>query len=223
MLFRLLIALLGLLCVAALVTRAADQPRQAEATLGKLRLGDERGEQLYHFSMDNKPWRDLIDWLADHSGLAYASNYKPAVGTFTFIAPKGRLYTLSEIFSIVNEVLQSDSPNGYVLFRRRFTFRSAPTDEKIPQRELALISLDEMKARGPHEPVKVALPLSTLAATDIVPRVEKLLSPFGSVTVSSEANQLVVLDTVGKLREIRRMIKDAEAREANKQRDAKGK
>src|SRR5262245_55139564 len=67
-------------------------------------------EKKIAFEMRGKEWRTVFEWLADQSGMPYASPYPAPGGTFTFINPtvngKPREYTLAEAFDIINEILQ---------------------------------------------------------------------------------------------------------------------
>src|SRR6266498_5355670 len=55
-------------------------------------------EKMIAFEMRGKEWRTVFEWLADQTGMPYASPYPAPTGTFTFINPtvngKPREYTL---------------------------------------------------------------------------------------------------------------------------------
>jgi RNA polymerase sigma factor (sigma-70 family) len=179
-------------------------------------------EKQYAFSMDNVPWKVVLEWLSDQTGLPYVSNFKPE-GTFTFIPPRVsgavKQYTIPEIIDVLNEALQSGSTQRkYVLIRRERSLLLLPADEKIDPTLVPRVGVAELAKHGRRELVKVAVPLIVLAAKDLAPDVKKMLGPFGEVIALDKANQLIVQDTAGNLADILLMIQDAEGR----QRDTKG-
>ena len=58
--------------------------------------------------------------------------------------------------------------------------------------------------------VQVLIPLKSLTAEDAVPEIQKLLSPFGTVSPLSKINTLVVLDTAKNVSNIYKMIQEIE-------------
>src|SRR5207253_10022304 len=87
-------------------------------------------EKMYSFGeMRDKPWPQVLEWLADQTGLPYIGAYKPT-GTFTYIAPRGKpdKLTLPQVIDILNEALSSQK---YLLIRRTQSFTMVPSDEKV--------------------------------------------------------------------------------------------
>src|SRR5262245_44747233 len=58
--------------------------------------------KTYTFEMRAKPWIQVVEWLADTTGLAFTGPNMPT-GTFNFIAPSKKQYTIPEIIDLVNE------------------------------------------------------------------------------------------------------------------------
>ena len=58
--------------------------------------------------------------------------------------------------------------------------------------------------------MQVLIPLKSLTVEDTVPEIQKLLSPFGTVSPLSKTNTLVVLDTAKNVSSIYKMIQDIE-------------
>jgi hypothetical protein len=77
------------------------------------------------FQMNGKPWREVLEWLADQSGEAWISPPMPVLGTFTYVGPADARYSVAEIFAIVNRALLRE---GYQLVRRQRSFIVQPTD-----------------------------------------------------------------------------------------------
>jgi RNA polymerase sigma factor (sigma-70 family) len=166
----------------------------------------EPAEKRYTFATKNKPWKEVIDWFADQSGLAFVGTTRPT-GTFTFDPPKGKQYTLSEIVDILNEDLMK-RPQPWLLIRGSKSFRIVPADEKISSDWFRAVSVEELSHLGRTELVRVSVRLEGVPADEVAPKLKKLMSPFGDVTPLDSPNQLVLRDTAGSLREI---IKTLEA------------
>src|SRR5947209_1421443 len=66
------------------------------------------GEKTLSFEFRNKPWPDVLEWLAEQSGLEVVTSQQPT-GTVTFIAPKNKAkkYTIPQVIDILNERLLS--------------------------------------------------------------------------------------------------------------------
>jgi type II secretory pathway component GspD/PulD (secretin) len=148
------------------------------------------------FEFENKPWSAVFAWLSDETGLPVVTSFKPT-GSFTFIPPNGRKYTISEIIDILNESLLVQK---YLLIRRQGSFALLPADEK-PE-NVPLVRVEDLKDYGNSELVSVIIPLRMLDAEDVAPEVKKLLGPFGSVVVLKKAGSLLVEDTAGQIRRV---------------------
>src|SRR4051812_42152083 len=189
----------------AAVGRAAPQPPQSPpaAPMGEPASKPANGEKRYKFEFSNKPWSQVFEWLADTTGVPFASTLKPT-GSFTFIPPKGSVgatqgYTVPEIIDIINEVLLQQK---YLLIRREATFIIVSADEKPDPTLVPRIIVDELKGRGNTEMVSTVLSLNTLVAEDVAPEVKRIMGPFGEVTVLARSNQLVIQDTVKSIRNV---------------------
>jgi RNA polymerase sigma-70 factor (ECF subfamily) len=156
-------------------------------------------EKRYTFSMQNKPWKDVLEWFSDQTDLVFVGTRKPS-GTFTFVSPKGKEYTISEIVDILNEALMAEK-DKYILIVREKTFTLHPADEPLP-RNLPASSLEDLPKKGKTEIVRLIVTLKEGRATDVAPTVKKLMSPFGDVIPIWESNALILIDTAGSLREV---------------------
>jgi len=160
------------------------------------------------FEMRDKPWPAVLEWLADQSELPFAGIHKPT-GTFTYIGPKqGKTqHTIPEVIDILNEALTSQK---FVIIRRTASFTVLPADEKIPPEMLPRLTIPELESRGKTEIAQVVLPLHSQNAEDIVGEVKKMMGPFGEVVALSVANQLILQDAAGNLRQIIKTLQDTE-------------
>ena len=90
----------GLMLLSAASNSFASQP----LTMLDQRAIANKPVQRYEFEMTKKPWRDVFVWLVEKYDLPMSAGFSPK-GTFTFIGPKGKTYTLSQILDIVNKAL----------------------------------------------------------------------------------------------------------------------
>jgi hypothetical protein len=192
----------------------ADEPKTAEPLADdKKDKGDAPAqEKKYKFEMREVPWAEVLAWYAEQSGLGFVGKARPA-GNLTFLPPKGKTYTFTEITDILNEALLEQK---YILIRRATTFTVLPADEKIDPTFLPRVRPDELNKRGRMELVTTVFPLVAVSANDIAPTVKKLLGTFGEVVVIDRANQLIVTDTAGNLSRVWQTLLDMEAKEAAK-------
>ncbi|MBV9124315.1 MAG: hypothetical protein JO112_13230, partial [Planctomycetes bacterium] len=184
----------------------AEQPPAPPRAEVPVKTAAPTSEKRIAFEMRDKPWANVLEWLSDITGLPVIASAKPT-GTFNFIAPKGKTYTIPEIIDILNEGLIAQK---YVLIRRSQSFTLVPADEPIDPAIVPRISVDELGQRGNTEIVSMVLPLTSLVAEDFAPEVKKMMGPFGQVTTIASANQLVLQDTVGNLRRILKTVRDVE-------------
>jgi general secretion pathway protein D len=181
------------------------------ASSGK-ETGKEKVEKRIAFEMRAKPWAQVFEWLSDQTGLPFISNYPPPTGSFNFINPRidgkePRKYTIGEVIDIVNEGLQQYK---YVLIRREASLTLFPADEKLPPEHVQTVRVEDLPSRGNTEVVKIVVKLEGLVAEDFAPEVKRIMGNFGDVIILSRPNQLVLQDKVSNLREILKVIKDAE-------------
>jgi RNA polymerase sigma-70 factor (ECF subfamily) len=167
-------------------------------------------EKRYSFSMKDKPWKEVIDWFADQSGLAFSGVYKPT-GNFTFVSPPGKQYTLPEIIDILNESLM---PQKYILITRTQTFTLWPADERLSDGPKGSVSIEDLPKYGKSEIVRVNVRVKSGKAADLAPDLRKQMSAWGDVIVIEPTNQLILIDTVASLREIVKTLQASGALEA---------
>src|SRR5262249_17482866 len=84
------------------------------------------GEKRARMEFRGKPWREVLEWFGQQTGLSISANVRPT-GTFTFV-PTRPDYTIAEVFDILNEAL---IPMKFLLIRREATFTIVHGDEPI--------------------------------------------------------------------------------------------
>lgn len=186
------------------------------------------GAKTIAFEMRNKPWPDVLEWLAEQSGLEVITSHKPT-GTVTFIAPKTKVrkYTIPQVIDILNEQLMSQK---LLLVRRTNSFTILSTAGPVDAALLPRVEVGDLPNRGETELVTLVLPLNTLVAEEIVPEVKTMLGipaagPAGgpgapaaaaaapsvaSVVPLARSNQLILQGTVAQLKRVIQNLKESE-------------
>jgi type II secretory pathway component GspD/PulD (secretin) len=211
------LAILGILGTATLSGLAAGQerpvrpgqpetPPPSKATAAAPAQAEPK---TFAFEMRNKPWPKVFEWLSDKSGLNVFTSNMPQ-GSFTFIAPENKRYTIPEIVDLINEGLIREE---HILIRRTQSFMLIPSDKKIDPSILPRIKLDELDKHGNTEIVSVVYPVKTVNVEELATEVKKLLSNFGEVSPITLGNRLVLQDTVGNLHRIIKTLEDIEKSE----------
>jgi hypothetical protein len=152
------------------------------------------------FRMQNKPWREMLDWFADQTRLPWDSAYPLPKGTFTFIPPtfdggKSREYTLVEIYDIINEIMQGSTK--HTLIRREKSIMVFPIDDwKGCLGLMPCVKLRELPGRGRTEIVQVVVKL----APDVLPLVKRCLDGDGIIRpLDNDDGRFVVRASVASL------------------------
>src|SRR5262249_19560646 len=130
--------------------------------------------------------------------LPFVSKYKAPAGTINFIAPKGREFSLLEIYDLINERLQATEK--FTLLRSDVSMSLVPADEDPPPSLVPRITIEELKRRGRTEIVELLIPLKgSLVAEEFAPSFKRLLGNFGRVTPIPDTNSLIVQADVSSL------------------------
>jgi hypothetical protein len=107
------------------------------------------------FEFRNVPWKQVLAWLGDQTGLPVIADATPT-GTFTFLPPPGRQYTVPQIFDVVNEALVKQK---YLLIRRPNSLLLVPADERLDPAWATRVLPDELAQHGKSEWLALSLPL----------------------------------------------------------------
>jgi type II secretion system protein D len=191
----------------------ATKPSESPMPMAPMEQAKPANDGRVEFEMRDKRWIEVLEWLADKTGLPFVGTHHPQ-GTFTFISPRrpgqpAPRYTIPEVIDIINEKLMDEH---YLLIRRTASMTIVPIDEKgqIPLIDLPRIRIEELPARGRTEVVQIVVQLHSLIADEFAPGAKKMLGSFADVVAISQSNQLVVTDTVGNLQRFVNDIKKFE-------------
>ena len=156
------------------------------------------------FSFRYQPWEDVLKWFAEQADLSLEL---PEVPKGTFNYTDDRDYTPAQAIDVLNSVLLT---KGYTLIRKQRLLMLVNTENPIPPEFIDTISVEELDDRGEYELVTVRFELEKLTPEELEPEIRKMIGPHGSVVAQSKARQLLVTETGGRLRAIRRTIRRCE-------------
>lgn len=153
----------------------------------------------FRFSFSGAPWREVLNWLADESGMALHVGDLPA-GSFTYSDPSE--FTIDEAISRINLFL---IPQGYSIVKRG-TLLSAISlvDPRSLQQLDALATptpVAELDQRSEHEIVKCMVPLGNVVADEAIAELKPLSLMIAPVLLP-KSNQLIVTETAGKVKNV---------------------
>ena len=185
--------------------RPQEVAKPAEARPGETaKPATPRTPGKLQFSFHHQPWKDVLEWFAEQADLSLMMD-NPPKGTFNYT--DNREYTPAEAIDLLNSVLLT---KGYTLVRRQRVLFVINLEDGIPKELIDTITESDLDGRGEYELVSVPFTLRKMAVEDAEQEVRKLLGPQGSIIVLPKSRQLLVTETAGKLRTIRRVIQSVE-------------
>jgi len=154
---------------------------------------------MLRFSFSGAPWREVLNWLAEESGLALHVGDVP-VGSFTYSDPDQ--FTIDEAISRVNLFL---IPQGYAVVKRGSLLSVISLADPRSLQQLDALatsaSVADLDKYSEHEIVKCMLPLGNLIATEAVAELGPLMLMVSPV-VLPKSNQLIITETAGKVKNV---------------------
>lgn len=156
------------------------------------------------FNFRYQPWKTVLEWLAQQAGLSLVMEAPPP-GTFNYV--DDHEFTPAQAIDLLNSVLLT---KGYVLVRRERMLMLLNVEDGVPPNLVDRVSPEDLDTRGDYEMVSCLFQLRRMTPEEAEQEVKKLLGPQGTVVVLSKAKQLLVTETAGRLKTIRRMIEAIE-------------
>lgn len=155
------------------------------------------------FSFDRTPWRDVIRWIADEAGLALHVGELPT-GSFSYADPSE--FTLPQAIDRINLFLL---PDGYTIIRsgRMLSVINLADPRSEQQLEVLaeMVSVDQLQELPSQDVVKCLFPLGEIDAEDAVEELS-VLNLMTTPEVLGKTNQLLMIDTAGKLRNVLKIL-----------------
>ncbi|HYV34408.1 MAG TPA: VIT domain-containing protein [Gemmataceae bacterium] len=178
----------------------------------------ERGEKTFTLANGVVPWGQTLETLSDITGLPILGPSRP-IGNLKFtpaIDPKtgrAKQYTEAEIIDVLNESLLDQK---LMIIRREASIMLWPADEPLPLELVKHVQVEDLYKLAKTEFVRINYQLFSMQADIFAPSVKKMMSPFGQVIPLDEANQLIMIESVGNLREIVKTIGSIENDESGR-------
>ncbi|MBX7102475.1 MAG: hypothetical protein K1X57_00235 [Gemmataceae bacterium] len=155
-------------------------------------------EKQVAFEMRDKPWKGVLEWLSNETGLPIITTATPT-GSFSYYGNPKKKYSITEVIDVINEALMNQK---FILLRRDASFTIVSADQAIDPAIVPRVRLEDLGGRGSTEVVQVVVQLKSLVAEDIAPEVMKMMGPFREVTALNQSNQLVLQDAAKTLRRV---------------------
>ncbi len=177
-------------------TPPADQlpPTAQSASSDNKTLTNPDAVPRMRFNFRSAPWEQVLQWLADQSGLSFSGEVIPR-GTFNYVDQE-QDFTPNQAIDLVNGYLLV---KGYALVRHDRMLLVIDLEEDLDRRlvsELVTeIPLEQLDERGRYEILKTRFPLKQADAKIAEQQISPLLSPVGSLIVMPEAKQIVATDS----------------------------
>jgi len=205
--------------ISSLVSLAAEQsaaasPESREGVLDEFRTkikGLVSAEQLkkldllpelrkIRFNFSNPSWEEVLRWFARQADLSLVMGSTPS-GDFNY--SDNRDYTPTQAIDLLNSILLT---KGFTLIRRDKLLILVEIKDGIPDEILPRVTPTELSQRGVYEVVSVMFSLGDKPVETVQAEIKPLLSNFGKAVLLPNSKQLLVTETVGKLRAISMLI-----------------
>lgn len=172
-----------------------EQPAEVEASAPAT-----ASDRPLTFNFRHAPWKEVLPWFADKADLSLEMA-SPPTGTLNYI--DGRHYSIVDGMDILNELLQI---KGYTLIKRDRLLMLINLEDGIPPNLVPTVPIEELDQRGKHEIVSVLFKMERLKPDEVEGEIKKLLGPQGTVVLLPSAQQLMVTDSVWRLRTVRDVV-----------------
>ncbi len=200
----------GALVIGGLSPTRADLPKPDRAAAKSELSQDE--EMTFAFEMRDKKWKEVFEYYSEISDHEVVGPTTPT-GTFTFIPPKWKQYTVNEIRDIINEALLAKQMllvwNGHCTI--------LAIDEKDDNGMARLpwpgVKPEELAKLGKYDLVHVVIQPMAMKAEDYR-KLDQLMGPFGSVIVLETLNRVILVGMASNLRDVVWTLHEMENRRA---------
>ncbi len=152
------------------------------------------------FNFVYAPYKDVLEWLAQEADLSLNSDVIPP-GTFNYADTQE--YTPAEAIDLINSVVQT---KGYLLLRRGRMLTVFNVEDGIPAHLIPPIDENQLAGKGDSEIVTVLFQLTKMSPEEAAAEVDKMKGPFSAIVTLPKAKQLLVTESAGRLRLIKKMI-----------------
>ena len=165
---------------------------------------DEQG--MIQFQFRDQAWPDVLQWVADVSGLAL--DWQELPSDLLSIATPGKA-SLSETRDMINRHLLT---RGFTILEFPGVLQVVKTKE-VNASLIPRVDPEELESLPANRFVRTTYKLDTLIAKDLIEELKQLISANGSMRALSKTNRLEAMDTAANLAEIHRIISQEQSDE----------
>ncbi len=185
-------------------TAVTDQFRQKIADLlnsdQQQKLAQLPERQKLRFNFSNPSWEEVLRWFANQADLSLVMGSVPS-GDFNY--SDNREYTPAQAIDLLNSILLT---KGFTLVRRDKLLILVEIKDGIPDEILPRVAPEDLDQRGTYEIVSVMFSLGNRPVEIVQAEIKPLIGSFGKVLLLPNSKQLLVTETVGKLKAIKILI-----------------
>lgn len=178
----------------------APQPEAAQTTVSQ--------PDGLKFNFAGASWSEVLKWFAEQADLSLQIDATPA-GTVNFSDPE-KTYSVTEGLDLLNRLLLD---RGWAVVRRGrmllLVDLEADNAEKLISEMAELVTPDDFERRGESDIVRCVFPLGGISPEQAREELGQIIGPWGRVSVLAGARQVVVTETVGKLKVIGQVLATA--------------
>lgn len=183
---------------------AGERPAAREGATDKPAGREASDDVRLEFSFRYAPWKDVLEWFAEQANLSLMADATPP-GTFNYTDT--RQYSPAEAIDLLNSVLQT---KGFMLVRKERILMLVNVEDKVPENLVTRIPVDELDKHGESEFAVCLFDVQRVTPEEAEQELQKLIGRQGTVRVLPKSKQVLVTDTVGRLRTIRDVIRAIE-------------
>ena len=165
---------------------------------------DEQG--MIQFQFRDQAWPDVLQWVADVSGLAL--DWQELPSDLLSIATPGKA-SLSETRDMINRHLLA---RGFTMLEFPGVLQVVKTKE-VNASLIPRVDPEDLESLPANRFVRTTYKLDTLIAKDLIEELKQLISANGSMRALSKTNRLEAMDTAANLAEIHRIISQEQSDE----------
>lgn len=160
------------------------------------------------FNFAGASWSEVLRWFAEQADLSLQIDAAPS-GTVNFSDPE-KTYSVSEGLDLLNRLLLD---RGWAVVRRGrmllLVDLEADNAEKLISEMAELVTPEVFESRGQSDIVRCVFPLGGISPDQAREELGQIIGPWGRINVLAGARQVVVTETVGKLRVIGQVLATA--------------
>lgn len=209
--FRRILLPIAVVCILA-SSRPVDAVPNRESDkdyLRKVKLPVEWSKTFIPFERRADSWETVLKWFEDETGTKIIRHYPTPTGTFTFINPRDsfgnpRMYSLVEVFDIINEILQGSTKHS--LLRNGNSLTLIPADGSFQEWQFPRVAPADLPNFGRTEVVRMSIVVNDQDVDLVAGQVKKLLGEFGHV-ISVGDGRLMLRGTVQSLQLVVEVLK----------------